>query len=236
MELTCVSGYWPVENKHGDKYNDWFKYTLRINAPYIFFVNKKGFEIIKEYRKDLPTHYIEFDIPKFYTYKYKNKMKTDSVHCPSVELNLIWNEKIFFIQRAFESNPFDSNYFIWIDAGICTFRDTMPPSKPFPNKYNIKFLPKNKFIYSSSQSPVFDNRFISDSDNQHLYHHVSGTYILHKDIINNFTELYKKYFDNLVDGKRLWTDQVILTHIYKDHSHMFCKICDGYGTILKLLY
>ena len=163
-------------------------------------------------------------------------MKTDSVHCPSVELNLIWNEKIFFIQRALESNPFDSNYFIWIDAGICTFRDTMPPSKPFPNKYNIKFLPKNKFIYSSSQSPVFDNRFISDSDNQHLYHHVSGTYILHKDIINNFTELYKKYFDNLVDGKRLWTDQVILTHIYKDHSHMFCKICDGYGTILKLLY
>jgi len=38
------------------------------------------------------------DIPEFMTYKYKDNMITDSVHCPSIELNLISNEKIFMIQ------------------------------------------------------------------------------------------------------------------------------------------
>ena len=41
--------------------------------------------------------YIELNIEDFITYKYRNKMIIDSIHCPSVELNLIWNEKIFLI-------------------------------------------------------------------------------------------------------------------------------------------
>ena len=49
-------------------------------------------------------------------------MKTHPKHCPSIELNLIWNEKIFFIEKAKNINPFNSEYFMWVDAGICTFR------------------------------------------------------------------------------------------------------------------
>ncbi len=45
-------------------------------------------------------------------------MKTDSTHCPSVELNLIWNEKIFMLQKAYKLNIYNSDYFMWIDVGI----------------------------------------------------------------------------------------------------------------------
>ena len=37
-------------------------------------------------------------------------MLTDPIHCPSVEVNLIWNEKIFLIKRALELNPFLSDF------------------------------------------------------------------------------------------------------------------------------
>lgn len=45
------------------------------------------------------------------------------------------------------------------------------------------------------------------------YHHIIGTY-LHKNIVNN-----------LIDTQNIWTDQVILTHIYKI----------GYGELVHLL-
>jgi hypothetical protein len=56
--LTCVSGYWEIKNKHGDKFNNWFHNTLQINCPYVFFGDKETIEMIKKYRGDLPTHYI----------------------------------------------------------------------------------------------------------------------------------------------------------------------------------
>ncbi len=97
--MTCVSGYWNVTNKHGNKFDKWFNNTLQINCPYVFFSDVKTIEIIKKYRKNLPTFYIECNISDFITYKYKDRMITHPIHCPSIELNLIWNEKIFLIKK-----------------------------------------------------------------------------------------------------------------------------------------
>ena len=35
-KLTCVSGYRKIKNKHRNKFDDWFKNTLKINSPCIF--------------------------------------------------------------------------------------------------------------------------------------------------------------------------------------------------------
>ena len=37
-------------------------------------------------------------------------MVTNKSNCPSIELNLIWNEKIFMIQRSIAINPFSSDF------------------------------------------------------------------------------------------------------------------------------
>jgi hypothetical protein len=232
--MTCVSGYWIVDNKHGNKFTDWFQNSLKINCPYIFFSDKETIEIIKQYRKDLPTFFVECTIPDFVTYKYRNKMLTDPIHCPSVELNLIWNEKIFLIKKALELNPFFSDFFCWIDAGICVYRNIAPPLQPFPNIDKLNMLPTDKFIYSSSMAYVESNLRI---DNYCYYHHVSGTsYILHKNIINDFAEIYEKYMDKLVDKNNIWTDQLILSYIFKDNKHLFYELCAGYGEIIPNLY
>lgn len=230
-KMTCVSGFWMVKNKHQDKYREWFKNSLKINCPYVFFTDKETIEFIKKYRADLPTYYIECHITEFVTYKYKDKIITHPIHCPSVELNLIWNEKLFLIKKALELNPFKSDFFCWADAGICTYRNVPPPITPFPNINKLDMLPKDKFIYSSSQEYI--EKKVNNYD---YYHHISGTFIIHKNIINDFTNMYAQYLDKLIDTNNIWTEQVILTHIYKDNKNLFYKLCNGYGEIFTYMY
>ena len=74
--ITCVSGYWQITNKHNNNYLKWFNNSLKVNCPYVFFSNKQGIELIKKYRGVLPTYYIECEIADFYTWKYREKMIT----------------------------------------------------------------------------------------------------------------------------------------------------------------
>ena len=225
MSLTCVSAYFPVKGKHGHaSFVDWFKNTLSINLPYVFFTNKDTIEIIKSFRKDLPTHYIECEIEDFYTYKYKDRMISDPKHCPSIEVNLIWNEKIIMIQKAKDLNPFNSEWFKWIDAGICSLRDKTTFKL---NEKLLQDLPKDKFVFSCSDSHNYYEAAVA-KDN--YYHHIAGTsFVIHNTLVNTFVELYKLYLENLVDKNNIWTEQVILTHIYKDYPNLFFKLGEGYG-------
>ena len=56
-----------------------------------------------------------------------------------------------------------------------------------------------------------------------------------ENIIDQFVMLYSKYL-KLIDKSDIWTDQVILTLIYKEHPDLFYKYSDGYGTILTEMY
>jgi hypothetical protein len=230
--LTCVSCFYQVKNKHDTKYNTWFEKTLSVNCPYIFFSDSSGIHFIKQFRKDLPTFYVITELEDFYTYQYKDSIKTHPVHCPSAELNMIWNEKLFFVQKASKMNPFHSEFFQWIDAGICTYRNHAPPRTEYPDKNKLLTLPKNKFIYSSSEKY---NENLVNFDN--YYHHIAGTsYILHILLIDEFIDIYKVYLEKLMNKYNLYTDQIILTHIFKDYPDLFFKLCDGYGEVVPKMY
>lgn len=229
--LTIVSGYWLVTNKHDLRYLLWFENTLKINCPYIFFGNDETIEIIKEFRGELPTYYIKCELEEFYTYKYKDRILTDFYDCPSVELNMIWNEKIFLLEKASLLNPFNSEFFAWVDAGICLYRDEPPPTRPFPNLNKLALLPKDKFIFTSSQKSDYEPSLLNT-----YYHYVSGTYLLHKDMIPEVINLFKEYMEKLLNLDNICTDQVILTHIFNDHPSIFFKLGHGYGELLSLLY
>ena len=42
-------------------------------------------------------------------------------------------------------------------------------------------------------------------------------------------------YEVLIDKNDIWTDQVILTMIYRDNKELFYKLCDGYGSIVTNL-
>ena len=139
---------------------------------------------------------------------------------------------MFLRQKAAKLNPFSSSHFMWVDAGICTYRDNPPPKTQFPNLDKLNKLPKDKFIFTSSTGYYNDSMIQKNN----YYHYISGTYLLHHSIIDNFVEIYKKYLDKLINKDNIWTDQVILTHIYKDNKDLFYRLSNGYGVIIPLLY
>lgn len=229
---TCVSGYWRIVNKHSDdNFSQWFETTLRVNCPYVFFGTKETIELAKKYRRELPTYYIELDVEQFHTYKYKDKMKTDPKHCPSQELNIIWNEKIFLIEKAKQLNIFKSDYFMWMDAAICSLRNTTHTKEPFPNEDKLStIVKKHKFNFTSSDHPAFEPHRLGT-----YYHFVSGTFILHESIVDIALQLYRIYLEKYIEPTNLYTDQIIWTYIYNDFPDLFNQIGHGYGEIINLL-
>ena len=229
--LTIVSGFWQVDNKHGNKFAEWFKTTLRINCPYVIFGTPQSLALVKEHRRGLPTHYVELDISEFHMYQYKDVIETHPVHCPSKELNMIWSEKVFLMQRAVALNVYGSEYFAWVDSGICTYRNSAPPTEPFPNVDRLLTLPKDKFLFTSSDSPVFDANRIGS-----YYHFVSGTFVIHKDFIGRFVEVFAASLVRFMPHK-MWilTDQVLYTLVYYERPELFQCIGHGYGEIMNVL-
>jgi len=80
------------------------------------------------------------------------------------------------LQKAYKLNIYNSDYFMWIDAGI-----------------------------------------------------------LHKNIIDKFVKIYKEYLDKLLDTNNIWTDQVILTHMFKDNTSLFYELTSGYGNVVPYI-
>lgn len=232
-DITLVSGFWNLNKSKfcNDKYVAWFINSLCIKSPLVFFTDHQSIiDLVKEVRKDLPTHYVLLDLNEFETNKYKDLFIIDRRQCPSKELNMIWNEKIFLIQKSSNINPFNSNYYCWYDAGLCRFRDVKIPE----NKLKSSFLKNDKISFSN---PNHVTKFEKNKLKNYGYHYITGTsYIIPRDIIPRITKIYKDYLDKYVDNKNLWTDQVIWTHIYFDYPELFENISQGYGyVILKLL-
>lgn len=229
--ITVVSGYWRVNNKYGGhmKYDEWFKNTLRINQRYYFFCDKSDIDYIKKFRTDLETLFIPYSLDSFHSSKYfgyppGDKKWTHPTHVPSIEVSMIWHEKIHLIKMAKDADKDkQTEFYVWIDAGICNFRNSPTPV----DRLNIdkNKLPHDKVCYSRVKT------------NYHSFS--AGVLIMHKDIIDKIHDLYfqslikyqKKYND-----WRCGSDQFIWTNMVKEYPNLFHKLSDGYGQNLTALY
>ena len=209
--ITCVSCFYNVVNKHGD-YTKWFSNTLRVNAPYVIFGTATTIKLLTPFRDGLPTMFIEREMADFRCGKFESKMVVDALHCPSVELNKIWSEKIFFLQEAKHLNPFNTEWFAWADSGLCLYRDVAPPAEPLM----ARNLSSTKLNYCKTQDHV-----------------VTGAYALHSGMVDEFA---KKYETALVNASSIYTDQVTLSAMQKSEPSLFHRACFGYGKIFQMLY
>lgn len=236
--VCLVSGYWNVKNKNDKKYNNWFKNTLSINAPYVFFCNQeiKNWILNNNFRKNYPTYYVEKDINNFKTNKLNIKNKINDIHVPSKELGLIWLEKMYLLQEASYLNPYNAEWFMWIDAGISILRENnIINEKKFPNENKLYLLSKTQINYSSSDFDLPQEGIL----NWEYTHAISaGCFVLHKDIINNMVNIFYQYLHKCItetDSYVCYSEQIIFTRMIKEHPELFNKIASGYGSIINIL-
>jgi hypothetical protein len=135
--VTVVSIYFRLHNnkRHNvSDYDIWISNFIRsLGSPLIIFCDKESSEKIKTYRKDLKVIYKIYediwDLMKVletyrdmnYTDNYTNKQyeldpdKDRYIH--NTDLYAIWSLKAFILKLAADSNPFDSDYFVFSDSG-----------------------------------------------------------------------------------------------------------------------
>ena len=241
--VTCVSGYWRCKQKHSTpEFEKWLSRTLRIKCPYVIFTGSDTLELMKRYRRDLPTHYVVCEIPDFVTYKHRDSLAADDVHCPSKELSLIYHEKVFMLEKTFRMNPFGSDFFCWIDAGICVYRNDMPTHLVFPDQKRETQVPSDKILFSEVSAQVPAN-FHQVADMTGCRHISGGGYVVPKNLIEPFASLYEEYLarTSSASGTPL-TDEMILGLIQRDRPEMFQRVGDlkllehgGYGQVILWL-
>jgi hypothetical protein len=183
-------------------------------------------------------------LEEFYNYKYKDywienhKKNTLLNDKSSWELNMLWSEKIWFVNETIERKYFDTEFYGWCDIGYFRNRNDDIHTKNLLNWSNdekIMKLDKNKICYGCINN---DNGYMNYllkiiSNKNHIglpleeipskQNSISGGFfIIHKDKIDWWTKTYNSklelYFKNNYLVK---DDQIILVDCILSNLHNF---------------
>lgn len=164
-----------LDGRTWDEYLDWFSRTLQLNCPMVVFVEEKTKDFVLKHRGDKPTKVITQkleDVP-FYKNKkeiervislpkYKHAMRdSDRIECNSSLYTIIQYSKFGWMKDACDSDWFDSEFFIWMDAGLSRFFVTNGPLGGTPLFDITKKFPTDKFETDMKKfegTPVFEKR------------------------------------------------------------------------------
>jgi len=182
----------------------------------------------------------------FYTYKYKDawiknhKSSNMELHKQvDWKLNMLWNEKIFFVNETIQNKYFDTPYYGWCDIGY--FRngpDDIPSYvlQSWPNNLSINqnknairyaCIQNNQFIYKSLYDDITDHYkrgLKTPPTNKYTENcFAGGFFILTQDLSRYYADIYDKklqyYFTNNYFIK---DDQFIVMDIIFTNPHLFC--------------
>ena len=140
--VTIVTAFFDINReKKGDgrsinEYLEWIKKTLQLNCNMFIITESKFIDFMKEHRpKNYKTYIKEDTLENAQYYKYLGRMNEilesneykekiaypNRVECKLPEYNIIQYSKFGWLKEAIKKNPFNSEYFFWMDAGISRF-------------------------------------------------------------------------------------------------------------------
>ena len=129
-------------------YLEWFKDLLLVNAPLVIYIPPEGpesggYDLIKFIREHRSSEYpTRIDVQPFSTLplyakrsRIENVMKKINHPDPRLEFHhpnyiIMIYSKFDLLRKTIESNPFESQYFFWVDAGY--FREKPGDEITFP--------------------------------------------------------------------------------------------------------
>lgn len=201
-KVTIVSYFYIVKSKFPkETYFEWIKNYLYIGFKSIIFTNKETESILIEKFPDIKKHniLIIYEINDFFTSKYDwtydyqidyEKQKH------SIDLYKLWNEKIFFLDKACEINPFKSTYFLLIDIGSFRNKNKLDEIKQynFPTHHNFIENKMSMFYWQFFNKDIIKNYNIIDSrfhqENTEVSTFTGGLFGGDKNSIYNFKSKY----------------------------------------------
>lgn len=181
----------------GDQYN--YLNTFSNNSMKLIIKNFEDINLYSKYKNILPNQYQMDD--------QKKTGRTEQCY-------VLWNSKLDFLKETIDSNPFNSDKFIWLDIGSVRTPDVIECIKTFPiydnisnDKIDIVFL--NKF--SNPNQKYFKNEI-----------HFGGLYGGSTNSILKFHELFYNKFQEYIDNNQfIGCDQQIISSVYLENKELF---------------
>jgi hypothetical protein len=257
MSITFSSCFYIIKSKFDPSiYIDWMNNFISIvnNFNLVIYTDDNSCKYI-DIKNNPKIRVIIKPIEQFYNYKYKdfwidNHTKNYLLNDKSTwELNMLWSEKIWFVNETIERKYFDTEFYGWCDIGYFRNRINDTPISQLSNwgtNDNILQLIKrnNKICYGCiNNNANYMNYLYSVVNNKNdrglpieeipAYQNsvAGGFFILHKDKIKWWLEEYNKklilYFENdyLVKDDQIILIDCILSNI--DNFYLFKENEEG---------
>lgn len=230
MSITLSSCFYIIKSKfHQDTYIKWMNNLISIVNEFnlVIYTDASTSKYIKTNSNPRITIVIK-PFETLYNYKYKNywienhkKNILLNTKC-SWELNMLWSEKVWFVNETVEKKYYDSEFYGWCDIGYFRNRYNDSNTSDLSNWCNtnnniISRLDKNKIYYACilnkgrNADIYIDNLFKIVNDKtksglpiQEIPPSINfiggGFFIIHKDKIKWWSNLYDStlslYFQN----------------------------------------
>jgi hypothetical protein len=255
---TIVTAFFDIGREtRGDgrsiaEYKEWIKKTLQLNC-HLFVVTEEKFKdlFIQNRPPGYSMHIQVIDFKESHYYQYYEEMKSilenneykqrimhpDRVECKLPEYNILQYSKLHYLQMAIELNPFQSEYFLWMDAGASRFFYDMNVHNTYPSPQGIEILKQseNKLIIQSrwdiSSYPI-DDDFIWKSDNLLIGGMFGGNIQIINTISNKIEEIV---IHKMLKKRNINNEQLALAMIWKKHNDLFLLINGNHTHALFVL-
>jgi len=219
-------------NGDGRKWSDyiaWFRETLQLPIPMVIYIAAEDQELvhqINQYRpSNVATKIIFSDIP-YSNYQsifqsimertdYKNRIiDPKRVECVLPMYNVIQYSKFKWLKEIAETNPFESSYIFWMDAGISRFI----PKQTYSHIKNKIILPQNKLViqhnYMLHQYPM-NEAYLWDSQCLMCGTMFGGD----PEVLKHFADIIDKELETRTSLGWINNEQILLAYLY----HTSCK-------------
>lgn len=234
MLATVVTAFYEIPSKfHSEQYWIWIKNFISVvEGPIVLFTSSdlvvRFKELIPESRRDriviIVKEFKDLHHNKFRN-EYQKSLDLDYQKGHSIDLYIIWAEKVKFVMKAIEINPFNTDRFVWCDIGIFRQTHLFNLFKGFPQSEYIPFggmtfLMLGEFTESDKKPDRFGIKGQNYFENAvRLGGGVqAGTVMSWKVYNEKWDDLLCRYF---TVGKFAGQDQCIIGSIYLENPDLF---------------
>ena len=252
MSITFSSCFYILQSKFdSDTYISWMNNFISIvnNFNLVIYTNKHSSQYI-DTKNNPRIKVIIKPIKQFYNYKYKkywihnhtnnHLMNGNIKHATDWKLNMLWSEKIWFVNETINNKYYDTEFYGWCDIGYFRNRNDGPPYNDlhtsylttWPNNDTIAQMNKDKIYYACINTSYINylHKLVNDKLNNEVPKTpippiqntiAGGFFILHKSKIdwwkNTYDSKLSVYFKHNYLVK---DDQIILIDcVLSDLNH-----------------
>ena len=244
-KVTIVSALFDIERVDGrpwEEYLKWFEEFLKLKTPMILFVSQDVADFIGEKRNDIPTEIVVQNVDQIPYYDLKDQIQEildtdeykenisdpDRIECKQSMYSVIQYSKFPWLKDAAAANPFNSDYFFWLDAGGSRFFGIYDLKKEYPSKEAVKSLEDmgDSFLVQMNTEYYPDLSEAKELDLDYLYDNRS--YVLgsmfggHKYAIARVCDMVEEIFlDEMIKKGNVNNEQIALGYLIKKYPDEF---------------